>query len=126
VSLDVRQLVLLGLLSAAVHWLVARAEITRFFWSRAPRVVDKLLRCPSCAGFWIGLGLGALGVRPVAAPPLTAVLASGVLAIVATPLVEVALLWALQRTAIEAIEHVEQASGTVVEPVNDDVAPFDS
>jgi hypothetical protein len=65
-------------------------------------------------------------VRPVAAPPLTAVLAAGVLAIVATPLVEVALLWALQRTAIEAIEHVEQASGTVVEPVNDDVAPFDS
>jgi hypothetical protein len=31
VSLDVRQLVLLGLLSTAVHWLIARAEITRFF-----------------------------------------------------------------------------------------------
>jgi hypothetical protein len=47
-----------------VYYLFARAEITRFLWSRYPSWLDKLARCPACSGTWIGLALGTLYVTP--------------------------------------------------------------
>lgn len=40
-----------------LYYLFARAEVTRWAWSRYPRALDNLARCAACSGFWIGLGL---------------------------------------------------------------------
>jgi hypothetical protein len=97
--LVVDQLLLLGLLTTGLHWLIARAEISRFFWSRTTGILDKLLRCPACSGFWLGLGLSPW-IHPVGVgwgPSLC----TGLLALVLTPLGEALLLKALEVTVIE-------------------------
>jgi hypothetical protein len=109
-KLDVDQLVLLGLLSASIHWLIARAHITKPFWSLEwwparfsfglGLLVSALLACAACSGFWIGLGLGFAGVRPIGAGWL-AVVASGLAGVLLTPVFEGALLWGLERTHID-------------------------
>jgi hypothetical protein len=110
---DLNQLVLLGLLSASIHWIMARARITKRFWSLgwwpvyggrsllAQLFVAKLLACAACSGFWIGLGLGYAGVRPIGAGWL-AVVASGLAGVLVTPVFEGALLWGLERTHLES------------------------
>jgi hypothetical protein len=57
----VTTLVLYALLTAAAYYLVARAGITKWAWSRYPWWLDKLVMCASCTGFWLGLGCGAFG-----------------------------------------------------------------
>jgi hypothetical protein len=56
----VTDILLLGILGAAVHFLGYRAEATRWLWSRYPKPIDKLMRCAACSGFWAGGALGAL------------------------------------------------------------------
>lgn len=108
---DVNQLVLLGILSASIHWIVARASITERFWSlrwwpeRGWLSIPKsffadLLACAACCGFWIGLGLGLAGVRPVGSGWLS-VLGSGLAGVLVTPVFEGALLWGLEKTHID-------------------------
>jgi hypothetical protein len=94
-------LLLLGLLSAAIHWIVARSKIMQWFWAspRLPVFVRELLECPACSGFWIGLGLGLAGVLP-AGSGLLGVLYSGLLGVLVTPVVEGVLLWGLSATKI--------------------------
>ncbi len=100
-TLDLHQLLLLGLLSTSVHWLVARSSIAEPLWSRARGRLGDLLRCPACSGWWLGLGLGALGITPVASPHRwIAIVAAGLLAVVLTPVVEAGLLFGLQHSAI--------------------------
>jgi hypothetical protein len=106
------QLVLLGILTASLHWLIARASITKPFWdfrwwpTRFPVVtviglaLSMLLACASCSGFWIGLGFGIAGVRPIGEGVL-GVLASGCAGILLTPVFEGVLLWGLERTHID-------------------------
>ena len=91
----------LGLLSAAIHWIVARAKVTRSFWSALwlPGFISDLLACAACSGFWIGLGLGLAGIRPLG-HGILGVLCSGLLGVVATPVVEGVLLWGLSTTKI--------------------------
>ncbi len=104
-TLDLHQLLLLGLLSTSVHWLVARSSIAEPLWSRARGRLGDLLRCPACSGWWLGLGLGALGVTPVVSPHRwVAILVAGLLAIVVTPVFEAVLLFGLQHSAITADE----------------------
>lgn len=50
----------LGILGAAFHYVTYRAMITRWLWSRYPRWLDALLSCAACSGFWVGGGLGLL------------------------------------------------------------------
>ena len=100
-TFDVGQAAALALMAPAVHWLAARAEITRPLWSRASGRLSKLLACPACSGWWIGLGLGLAGVRPVAGRWWATTVASGLIAVVLTPVVEAVLLWGLERSAIE-------------------------
>jgi hypothetical protein len=95
-------LLVLGMLSAAVHWFVARSLVMKWFWSRARGWLEKLLVCPACSGWWISLGFGALGVRPVVATWVwLSVALAGVLGIILTPVFEGLLLWGLAVSAIE-------------------------
>lgn len=105
---DANQLVLLGILTASIHWIAARASITKFFWSLnwwpergwgsvAKSYVADLLACAACSGFWAGLGLGIAGVRPIGSGWLS-VLGSGLAGVLVTPVVEGILLWGLERS----------------------------
>lgn len=93
----------LGVLAASIHWTVARAKITQWFWGASwlPRILNELLSCPACSGFWIGLGLGLAGLRPLHTDLVTLdVLATGVLALYTTPILEGVMLWGLERSRI--------------------------
>jgi len=39
------------------YYLFARAEITRWAWSRYPRFLDRTARCAACSGWWLGAAL---------------------------------------------------------------------
>ena len=115
------QLFLLAVLSATTHWLIARADITKPLWSRAPGFLDRLLRCPSCSGFWIGGGFGALGVRPVyTGSRWTEILFAAILGVLLTPVVQAVHLWALDRTKIE------EPIDVTAHAVNEDNEPYDN
>jgi hypothetical protein len=104
VRLDWSQLALLGLLAGPIHWLIGRAKITEWFWSRARRgtFAGDLLCCAACAGWWIGLALGASGVRPLTGvAELTSIAAGGVLGTLLAPVGEAVLLWGLGMTAMD-------------------------
>jgi hypothetical protein len=101
VTLDLKQLVLLGILSSSIHWLVARSKIAKPLWSRATGWLADLLVCPSCSGFWIGWALGLIGLHPVHTGIGLADLAcTPVLAIFLTPVFEGLLLWGLLTSAL--------------------------
>jgi hypothetical protein len=110
--LDLNALLLLGLLAAGIHWIVARSKVTKWFWGLdwwpAPGSITSglvkegfasLLACTACSGFWIGIGLGIAGVQPVG-HGVVGVACSGLLGVVATPVVEGVLLWGLSATKI--------------------------
>lgn len=101
--IDFDRLIALGILSGTTHWLIARAEISRPIWSRARGWLGKLLACPACSGWWLGLGFGVAGIVPLDTPYRALdVLTTGVLAVFATPVAQAALVWALNVTAINA------------------------
>ena len=54
-------IILYPLLTAALYYLGARAQITRPLWSRYPGWLDRFMLCSACSGFWYGAGVGALG-----------------------------------------------------------------
>lgn len=121
VSINLQHLLLLGLLSATLHWLLARSLVARPLWSRLRGRAAALAECPACSGFWLGLVLGAgLGVLPaVVAMPwpwlgaAVSVLCSGVLAAWLTPVLQGVLLWGLAATAMG--HEQEPAPGAVPE-----------
>jgi len=93
----------LAVLAAAVHWLVARAQITKWFWNakQLPTFARELLECPACSGFWIGWGFGALGIRPLATGYVWIdVVLAGAVAMYGTPVAEAVMLWGLERSRI--------------------------
>jgi integral membrane sensor domain MASE1 len=101
-QLDLSLMLALGLVTAAAHWLIARSSIARPFWSRTRGVFAALLRCAGCSGWWLGLGAGAAGLRPLdtAWGVIADTGATGLFAIVLTPVFEAVLLWGLDVTAI--------------------------
>lgn len=99
--LDFEQLALAGLLTSTLHWLMARAEITRPLWSRLRGFFGRLLACPACSGFWLGTALGAVGVRPLATASLYVDVAGcAVLSVFLTPVFQAVLLWGLEHAAV--------------------------
>lgn len=101
-------LLIFGLYCTGVYYLLARARITRWLWSRLDSVpaVGELLRCPACAGFWIGLGMShayapmdhwCWGYAPCA---LFAV-HCGVLGMVLTAVIFGLMRWGLNVAAVE-------------------------
>jgi len=100
-TIDLHQLFVLGILTSAIHWLAGRSEIARPLWSRAPGWLDRLLRCPACTGWWLGLLAWFAGVHVWAAPfRAVEVVLNGVTAVFVTPVFEGAILWGLRETAI--------------------------
>jgi len=101
-TIDLPQLVLLGIVCAATHWLVARSEIARPLWSRAPGVLGRLLACAGCSGFWLGGVAWTLGIRVT---PLDARYGGLALAMVlgtfVTPIFEGMLMWGLYASAVQ-------------------------
>lgn len=111
--LNLQHLLLLGLLGAALHWILARSQIAKPFWSRLTGWPAKLLACPACSGFWIGLGLRGAGITPVSidgafAGPASVVVAesitAAVLAVFLTPVFQAVMLWGLHYSAVAELE----------------------
>ncbi len=128
-TLNIQHLLLLGVLSASLHWILARAEITRFAWSRAPRWLDKLLRCPACSGWWLGLGLGLLGVHPVQQAGwvggwFVEFACPGLLAVWLTPVFEACLLWGLAHSAVQEAESMQGAVPAAVQDAEHVQCPY--
>ena len=109
-SLDLSQLLLFSVLTSSLHWLIARSEIAKPFWSRTSGWLGKLLACAGCSGFWLGAVLGGTEV----ASPVTLYVAHvlyvdvalralvhGVLGVFVTPVFESVLLWGLQNSAVD-------------------------
>jgi hypothetical protein len=117
-----RDLVVLGLLTSSTHWLVARSEIARPLWSRTRGWLANLLACAGCSGWWLGLGYGVLGLRPVSHGWRGIVLA-GVLGTILTPIFEAILLWGLSETAI-SVETVQEPSPETSSK-EEQITPFD-
>jgi hypothetical protein len=93
----------LAILASALHWLFARATITRGFWGAIwlPAQLDSLLKCPACSGFWIGLSLGAADFRPlVTGHWWVDVPVAGICAMWGVPVAEGVMLWGLDRSKI--------------------------
>jgi hypothetical protein len=93
----------LSVLAAALHWLVARASITKRFWDAIwlPERIDALLKCPACSGFWLGLWLGAEGIRPMVTGYVWVdVPLAGIAAMFGVPVAEGLMLWGLRETKI--------------------------
>lgn len=108
--LNLQQLALLGVVTSGTHWLVARAEITRFAWSRARGRLARLLACAGCSGWWLGLGARLCGLHVVdGLGTVESLLLHGVVGVWITPVFEAALLWGLERTAIP----LDDAAGPV-------------
>jgi hypothetical protein len=105
-TVDLSKLLLLGLLCASTHWLVARSEIAKPLWSRARGFLSRLLRCPACSGCWLGFGYVAVGLRPLG-NGFIAGFATVVLAAILTPVFEGVMLWGLRESAIEEDEDVQ-------------------
>jgi len=53
--------VLYATLTATVYSLFTQALIMSWLWSRYPPRLAYFMSCPSCSGFWYGVGCGALG-----------------------------------------------------------------
>lgn len=109
-ELQLQLLAILGLLTAGLHWLIARSYIMRWFWGRLSPggFLDQLVRCPACSGFWLGLLVWSTGVRPLvgifADGPILShrvieALATSLVALVLTPIFEGAMLWGLMASA---------------------------
>lgn len=118
-TVDLPQLLVFGLLSASIHWLIARSEIARPLWSHASGRLGELLRCPACSGAWIGTGLVAAGLRPLGTGVIAGFL-SAALAMILTPIFESVLLWGLVNSAIDEDEPAPDVSSSeeAVTPVD--------
>lgn len=114
-QLNVSHVVLLAIICAVQHWFIARAEITRPFWSRLRpgSFLDKLIRCPACSGFWLGLIAGVGGLRPVTTlSSFGAIVWSGALAVFLTPVTEAILLWGLEHSGVDDAENLTEDTAT--------------
>jgi len=129
-TINFHQLALLALLGTAIHWLVARSQIMKWFWDlrwwpvkgtkRWPPLTSEpifettpcirntlrelfsdLLACAACAGFWLGLVLG-IRIHPLHLGPWWLDwLGAGLAGVVTVPILEGVLLWGLKASHID-------------------------
>ena len=118
-TIDLHQLALLALLGTAMHWLVARSQIMKWFWELRwwPKRVDQrtglessntlrelfadLLACAACSGWWLGLVLGT-HVHPLHLGPWWLDwLGAGLAGVMVVPILEGALIWGLKTSHID-------------------------
>lgn len=104
--------IVFALVTCALWYMVAHAEILRFMQSKYPPWLDRLVSCAACAGFWLGCfvalaaGYGA-NVRYLGRglPPafFDGVILCGLISIWTTPILGAILLKALSY--IENLTH---------------------
>lgn len=123
ITLDPIALGLLVIFAATLHWIVARSEIAQPFWSRARGKLDRLLRCVACSSVWLGLGMGALGLRPVHWVVLESwhgavadVVSAVLLAAFGAPIAQAVFLWAKDATAMPDPEPPTDATDQTTAP----------
>ncbi len=81
-SLDLLQY---ALLVTGIQYLLGEAEILNLPRNLLPNFLWKLVRCPACCGFWLGVGSAAFGYAPVPSPsPIARCLLGGVITLVLT------------------------------------------
>lgn len=98
----------LGVFCATFHWILARAQITRFFWelawlppSRFRNFLDSLFRCAGCSGFWLGLVGAHMSIQPWPTQYIIInYIITGLLGVFVTPIFEAVFLWGLDKTNI--------------------------
>ena len=90
------------ILACALYYLGFWAKITESIWSRYPVRVDAFMRCAACSGFWYGVivacSMGAVTRWNYLGLPWNhpaALIVSGVVAMMSTPLLAVVHLRAL-------------------------------
>jgi hypothetical protein len=86
-------LALYVILCTGASFLLARAKITEWLWSKYPAWLDYYLSCTACSGFALGVGCAAIGgwcfdfdFLSFPAHSWMAVLASGCAAMVLVPI----------------------------------------
>jgi len=89
----------LGIMCAAVHWILARSYIMRWFWSRLRGWPAKLISCPACSGFWLGAALTPIGFKFFDGT-VPSILANAFFGLVLTPVFEAVVIWGLETSAI--------------------------
>lgn len=107
-------LVLLAIVGAAAHFLLYRALVTRWLWSRYPAWIDSFFSCSACTGFWLGLGVGIywhLHARPSftlpAGDPVVPIVAAAS-TMVLSPMVAWLQTWSLERLGYSVPENGEE------------------
>jgi len=93
----------LAILCATIHWIAARSQIMEWFWAAPwlPDFINDLLACPACSGFWLGLGLGTVGLWPLTTDYWWLnIPVAGLVGVWCTPIAEGILLWGLERSKI--------------------------
>jgi hypothetical protein len=125
-TIDLHQLALLALLGTAIHWLVARSQIMKWFWDLRwwpvkgvqywqpePRfewdhcttntlriLFSDLLACAACSGWWFGLILG-IRIHPLHLGPWWLDwLGAGLAGVMVVPILEGVLIWGLETSHI--------------------------
>ncbi len=120
-KLVVADLFLVGILSAAIHWLIARSYVFEWFWGRTRGFLEKLLACAACSGFWIGIALGLGGIRPIIGVDWWAQVAgAGFLALYLTPVFEGVLVWGLNASALGSFSPQESPPVVPQSPLPDE------
>jgi len=74
-----------ALLVTGIQYLLGEAAIFNLPRDLLPNFLWKLVRCPACCGFWLGVGFSILGYAPVSSPsPFAGCLLGGVTTLVLT------------------------------------------
>jgi len=111
-------LVELAVFLAAAQYLLGEAAIFDRPRAKLPPILQQLLACPACCGFWLGLAFGAMAVGPWAdGAPWWNALRSGFAAVAITPFVRgvMALGWAAAAPNA-GHDHDHEAASAVAEP----------
>jgi hypothetical protein len=88
------------------HYLLARAEITRWLWSRFPPWFDRWASCAACSGTWIGAALSFYVTPPSVGGGhlIERILWGAAWGLYLTPLGTWALVATLRAIAVEVVE----------------------
>ncbi len=114
-------LIIVSVLSCSLYYLFGYSKILAWMRPNFPGIVQELLVCSACSGFWLGgfVGLGSVGILtaqgiilPSIALTAGSFLISGLWAMTTTPILFHLVLDSLKALAQDLAEHApEEVSG---------------